>query len=239
MSFTLYSPVMDDNGYLPSNYTCDTTSIVDPCKDGVSPPLAWTSAPNGTMQFMITMTSLSVDNDDNDYFAADPSKETRYDWFLYNISSNTSFLTANTSDGVVGGTYPHDPYFCYLPPCSSGPGSRNYTFSIYAFNSYVDVDVLNSVDDDRPTGYSVIGKMYDNGLSDYFLGSANFTVHSTNEYASSSSFTWSPRDTLIAIIVVSVALLVGCCVGVYFYFFAGQINSYQSLPQTEEQEDDQ
>ena len=101
------------NATLPIAYTCDGQST--------SPPLAWSGAPTGTAQYAVLMSTI-------------PSQgATKYNWVLYGIPSSVTSIAAGTTAGTVGqaddgaGTN-------YAPPCSAGPGLKQYTFTVYALS---------------------------------------------------------------------------------------------------------
>ncbi|HEX6927113.1 MAG TPA: YbhB/YbcL family Raf kinase inhibitor-like protein [Longimicrobiaceae bacterium] len=77
MSLTLTSSAFTPNGPIPSQYTCDGVDI--------SPPLAWSGAPEGTRSFV-----LIVDDPD----APDPAapKTTWVHWVLYDVPADTHEL---------------------------------------------------------------------------------------------------------------------------------------------------
>jgi phosphatidylethanolamine-binding protein (PEBP) family uncharacterized protein len=102
------------NATLPVTYTCDG--------DAKSPPLTWTGAPSNTVQFALLMTTIPTGG------------STKYNWVLYNIPATTTQITTGSSVGTVGqaddgaGTN-------YAPPCSQGPGLKQYTFTVYALSA--------------------------------------------------------------------------------------------------------
>lgn len=83
------------------------------------------------------------------------------DSYIFSVSSQKLFrisiyssLPEDAHDiGLFGGTSPGKPRYSYNPPCSQGPGFKNYTFTIYALSQPI-LQVLNysdvrvSADDD-------------------------------------------------------------------------------------------
>ncbi|MFO0093265.1 MAG: YHYH protein [Gemmatimonadaceae bacterium] len=135
------------NRVLPFTYTCDG--------DAKSPPLAWSGAPAGTTQFALLMTTI-------------PSQgSTKYNWVLYGIPSGTVSIPVGTSVGTVGqaddgaGTN-------YAPPCSQGPGAKEYTFTLYALSSAPSLDGANPA---QVTGATLV-----NAIADRTLAKATLTV---------------------------------------------------------------
>lgn len=137
-SFTIFSSSFDYAGSLNINYTCTALGV---SSGGNSPPLSWKNVPEGTVEFVLLMTSNYYD---------DNGGGLKYDWGLYNIPSTLTELPAgvsseksycNTDYGLCSGTTPEKPQYYYKAPCSDGAGARNYTFDVYALGE----PVLNHV----------------------------------------------------------------------------------------------
>lgn len=112
-SLALTSPEFMNAEEMPANASCDGA--------GISPALAWTGAPDGTKEFALLMTTLAKDG-------------TKYNWVLYGIPASTTSL-ANGSIGVgTAGLTSNGPNLAYSAPCSSGPGTKTYTFTLYALS---------------------------------------------------------------------------------------------------------
>jgi phosphatidylethanolamine-binding protein (PEBP) family uncharacterized protein len=111
--FLLTSPAFADGGTLPALYTCDGS--------GVSPPLAWSGAPEGTFEVALLMTTLAPDG-------------LKWNWVLYGIPAAATGLAEG---GVVGtaGLTSDGPELAYAPPCSQGPGPKAYTFTLHALSA--------------------------------------------------------------------------------------------------------
>ncbi len=109
----LSSSAFVDGGTLPVVYTCDGA--------GHSPPLAWTGAPAGTAQFALLMTTLALDG-------------TKFNWVLYAIPAGTASLAESTTGVGTAGVSTDGPELRYYPPCSTGPGAKTYTFTLYALS---------------------------------------------------------------------------------------------------------
>ncbi|MDN0074863.1 YbhB/YbcL family Raf kinase inhibitor-like protein [Crenobacter sp. SG2303] len=77
MSLTLTSPAFDAGGAIPPRYTCEGKNV--------SPPLAWSGAPDGTQSLV-----LIVDDPD----APDPAapRMTWVHWVLYNLPASLQEL---------------------------------------------------------------------------------------------------------------------------------------------------
>ena len=120
---TLTIPV-NTEGILPTTYTCNSSMYA------ASPPLTWNTSSillKLTQEFMVTMSTVDIFNNMD------------FNWGKYKIPSYLSNLEENTTVGVYAGVGKSDihPLFSYQPPCSSGPGWFNYTFSIYALSEVI------------------------------------------------------------------------------------------------------
>lgn len=112
-ALSLTSPVMEDGGAMPTTFSCDG--------EGISPPLSWGVAPDGTESYVLIM--------DHDTRGGD----TKWYWTLYNIPAAT---TAIEPDGTVGesGSNSVTRSNGYAPPCSKGPGEKIYRYHLYALS---------------------------------------------------------------------------------------------------------
>ncbi|MCX5859352.1 MAG: PKD domain-containing protein [Proteobacteria bacterium] len=115
--FTFTSSVFVDAGTLPQSYTCDDTLGMN----AVSPPLSWTGAPAGTVEFALMMTTIANDG-------------TKYNWVLFHIPGTATSLGKGTTGVGTAGQSTDGPELRYYPPCSSGPGAKTYTFTLYALS---------------------------------------------------------------------------------------------------------
>ena len=86
MPLSLTSPAFSNYGKMPKRYTCED--------EDVSPPLAWSGAPEGTKSF-----ALIVDDPD----APDPKapKMTWTHWVLYNLPPTTNGLLEAIGSGTL------------------------------------------------------------------------------------------------------------------------------------------
>jgi len=82
MAMTLNSPAFQQNGYIPSKYTCEG--------EDVSPPLAWEGVPKSAKSLV-----LIIDDPD----APDPKapKMVWVHWLVYNMPPDTKSLPENVS----------------------------------------------------------------------------------------------------------------------------------------------
>lgn len=119
--FVVSSPDMA-NATLPTTYTCDGSAI--------SPPIAWSGAPSGTTGFALIMTTIPQPG------------QVKYNWLLYNIPAATSAAAAGTTVGTLG-VADDGGGLAYAPPCSQGPGLKQYTFTVYALSSAPNLSALS------------------------------------------------------------------------------------------------
>ena len=109
----LTSQAVDAQGNLAVDFTCDGTSA--------SPPLEWQGVPEGTKSFALCMWHIA------------PDKEKSY-WILYNIPAHVTKLAKNSQK--IGTLGPNDKKRAdYDPPCSKGPGLKEYHITLYALSA--------------------------------------------------------------------------------------------------------
>ena len=157
--FQLGSTSFPANGTLPDIYTCKLGMGT-----GVSPPLNWTAAPEGTVDYLVAMW-----------------KQSGYMWSVYNIPTNVTYLEANNTLYMNGGSVSFNgsssafSLFTYDEPCSKGPGSKKYVFYIYAFSKLVLPTLDNlGIDPSDINPITIVDIMSDN-----ILGVASLTSHFT------------------------------------------------------------
>jgi phosphatidylethanolamine-binding protein (PEBP) family uncharacterized protein len=149
-TFTLLSDIDVDGAELPADFTCDGS--------GFSPALSWSNAPAGTKEFALLMSTITVDN------------ETKYNWVLYHIPATTTGFVENSSGVGTTGMGSHGASLAYEPPCSQGPGSKLYTFTLYALSS---TPQLSAAAD------QVTGEVLTEAISSITLGSATLNMSYT------------------------------------------------------------
>lgn len=114
-TLTLSSSAFTNNGRLPIIYTCDGSSV--------SPPIAWTDVPAGTMSYAVTMHHVPASGEKHVYL------------LLYNLSNTIANIAANTSGIGIFGINTVNGKQSYSPPCSQGPGDKLYTLTVYALSA--------------------------------------------------------------------------------------------------------
>lgn len=129
-NFMLTSPAVGSDSLLPRDYTCEGRSS--------TLPLAWSGAPDSTRSFVLVMHHEASLTDIHCY------------WIVYNIPSSLHFLPENMSEtGTLGKNSVNDRQE-YAPPCSQGPGPKQYILTLYALSRPVSLDV-DGAEVDRPT----------------------------------------------------------------------------------------
>lgn len=115
------SPIFDNNGLVPTPYTCNGLNI--------NPPLEIHDVPKETKSFVLVVLDMSVT----------PSPWIH--WFVYNIPPSTTRIAegsipSGATEGYANGGKPG-----YEGPCPRYfKGTHRYLFSIYALNSTLDID---------------------------------------------------------------------------------------------------
>jgi Raf kinase inhibitor-like YbhB/YbcL family protein len=127
MAMSLNSPAFQQNGHIPSKYTCEG--------EDVSPPLAWEDAPSGAKSLV-----LIIDDPD----APDPKapKMVWVHWVVYNMSTDTKSLPENAGKiGLPPGTslglndFKKTGYGGPCPPI----GRHRYFHKLYALDITLDL----------------------------------------------------------------------------------------------------
>jgi phosphatidylethanolamine-binding protein (PEBP) family uncharacterized protein len=113
--FTAYSAAFENNGTLPRLYTCDSL--------GCSPPVVWENAPSGTKAFALTMHHIPDSGDKHVYMV------------LYNIPPSINAIPQAVQGTGTFGINTVNGGMSYTPPCSSGPGAKVYTITVYALSA--------------------------------------------------------------------------------------------------------
>lgn len=123
-SFRVYSAGVDENGRLATTYTCDG--------DSINPPLRWQGAPKGTQYFAVLMDHAAPEGP-------------HWYWTLYNISPSTHYIAPGSNAGTVGSNSINH-LAQYAPPCSKGPGEKDYIVHVYALSEPLVFDKNAEVD---------------------------------------------------------------------------------------------
>lgn len=135
------------SGILPAKYTCDGAAA--------TLPLRWRNAPPGTVEFAVVMHHEPGPGDAHWY------------WVLYHIPANVTSLSENSVGvGVLGANSVNDRNE-YAPPCSKGPGPKEYIYTVYALDASPHFEVApEQIDRDALLA----------AMSGHVLASARFAV---------------------------------------------------------------
>ncbi|UUO21961.1 YbhB/YbcL family Raf kinase inhibitor-like protein [Colwellia sp. M166] len=141
----LFSPAFLDNQVLPVQFTCEG--------DGISPPLNWQGVPDDAKSLVLIMDHMPIDHRPNKNPPPLRHKEAktkkpeglRWYWSVYNIPASVSGIASGANVDVSSNKENEQPVGTfgsnvvndnneYAPPCSKGPGLKNYTFHLYALS---------------------------------------------------------------------------------------------------------
>ena len=120
-TFSLKSPVLSNGGRLPQDFTGDGL--------GVTPPLEWTTPPNGTQGFAVIMHHI------------DPEGKTKWYWTLFNIPAEVRSLPRNVQNVGISGNNSVNEKVGYAPPHSKGPGDKTYILTLYALSAPLRISI--------------------------------------------------------------------------------------------------
>jgi Raf kinase inhibitor-like YbhB/YbcL family protein len=120
-TFALTSPDLPADERLPVEYTCDG--------EGSTLALNWSGAPEGTKSYAVIM-----------HHVAAPG-EVHWYWVLYNIPTDVTSLAKNVSGIGTLGNNINNGLTKYSPPCSKGPGDKEYIFTVYALSAEPELSV--------------------------------------------------------------------------------------------------
>jgi len=122
-SLQISSDAFDDNGDIPSEFSCEG--------EGISPPLRWSSLPENTKSLVLLVTDEDIPTPGFSLFKI-------VHWVLYNIPRDVTELGSGVTDValselgiVVGPNWSRE--MCYYPPCPVS-GRHRYVFRLYALD---------------------------------------------------------------------------------------------------------
>ena len=90
----------------------------------------------------------------------------KWNWVLYGIPATVTSLARNRSGVGTAGLTSDGPLLAYSPPCSQGPGSKTYTFTLYSL----------SASPALPPASQVTGAVLTAAIADRTLASASMNV---------------------------------------------------------------
>lgn len=125
-NFAIASTTLEDGGIMPQGYSCDG--------NGTSPPVSWSGAPYGTQSYAVVMHHEAAPDDIHTYL------------ILYNIPAGTTHIDAGQTSVGTFGVNTVNGQKEYTPPCSQGPGLKDYTITVYALSGLPSISVEATVD---------------------------------------------------------------------------------------------
>jgi phosphatidylethanolamine-binding protein (PEBP) family uncharacterized protein len=120
--FILSSPAIGQDSLLPADYTCKGA--------GSTLPLRWQGVPSGTVSLALIMHHEASSTDIHCY------------WIIYDIPPETDSLQQNVKGIGIPGINSVNCKAEYTPPCSQGPGIRDYIFTLYALSEKPVMEVV-------------------------------------------------------------------------------------------------
>ena len=136
-----------NNGAYPKVFTCDSS--------GFSPGLQWSNAPTGTNSYAITM----------HHFPPTYPIESKHVYLvLYNIPSTVTSIVNNSKSIGAFGINTVDSKNAYTPPCSQGPGAKQYILTLYALSAAPTISVAASQTTMDVLLASIRGKILDSTI---------------------------------------------------------------------------
>ncbi|MBW3660590.1 MAG: YbhB/YbcL family Raf kinase inhibitor-like protein [Gemmatimonadetes bacterium] len=134
MAFDLTSPAFDEGDAIPVRNSCDG--------EDVSPPLAWSDAPDGTEAYALTLTD------------PDAPGGTFTHWVLYDLPGHAAELPEGVGDAPrlenLGSALQGQNDFGetgYGGPCPPAGSSHRYVFTLYALDAPAGLDAGASRED--------------------------------------------------------------------------------------------
>jgi Raf kinase inhibitor-like YbhB/YbcL family protein len=122
-SIQISSAVFEDNGDIPSEFSCEG--------EGISPPLKWSNLPEGTKSLVLLVTDEDLPTPNFGLFKI-------VHWVLYNIPSDLTGLDSGVTSaelnklGIeIGANWSRETE--YHPPCPVS-GRHRYVFRLYALD---------------------------------------------------------------------------------------------------------
>jgi len=121
-SMTLSAPKLIDSKTLALDNSCDGV--------GIAPTLSWSNIPTGTKSLAVTFDTLPG--------PVRPGEAATQDFnhlVIYDLSPTSTGLDGKLTSGILGKNFKGT--IGYTPPCSQGPGLKEYTFNLFALTSEI------------------------------------------------------------------------------------------------------
>tara|TARA_R110001583_G_scaffold6774_10_gene34066 strand:- start:300 stop:857 length:558 start_codon:yes stop_codon:yes gene_type:complete len=126
-NFTLTSPAFENGGTLPADLRCTRDG-----GDGASPPIIWTSIPEGTKSLALIMHHYPRGKSEG------TDAPSQY-WLLWNIPVKTTGIERGNPLSIgTEGSDKDGRHTGYTPPCSPSGQQHEYTITVYALNAELD-----------------------------------------------------------------------------------------------------
>jgi phosphatidylethanolamine-binding protein (PEBP) family uncharacterized protein len=124
-SLIVTSSSTDTNGLLDKEITCDGS--------GVSPAISWSAGPAGTLSYVVLMDTIPGPARPGE---TEPLNHTYL--ALFNVPANVrSIGQGSLTQGTLGLNFKSK--VGYEPPCSQGPGIKEYTIRVLALSSMISI----------------------------------------------------------------------------------------------------
>lgn len=145
------SPTFENNGEIPSRFTCD--------EEGINPPLVFSDVPEGAKSLVLLMDDPDIPEIAKNKF----NIEVWDHWVVFNIPPETKVIKENSvPNGIVGKTTRGENK--YVPPCPPDREHR-YFFKLYALDTILELDsnatkqdVLNAIKEHILSEAELIGR---------------------------------------------------------------------------------
>jgi len=123
-SFALTSSNLTEGAAFADKYTCAAAGF----EGSLSPALAWTAGPQGTLSYAITFIDVTLTQ------GAQPS-DLGYHWVIYNIPPSTLSLPEEFMDAASIGAAANREYLGPCPNFGGGTEMHTYEFTVYALDT--------------------------------------------------------------------------------------------------------
>lgn len=132
--FKVSDPAIGADGLLPVANTCDGESV--------SPALNFSGIPKGAKSLTVIMHGIPGPARPGE---TEPSAHVY--WTVYNLPATTKAVAQGTTGGAMVGHNFKDNSLAYTPPCSQGPGLKDYTITAYALSSRLTIPANSATRD--------------------------------------------------------------------------------------------
>lgn len=127
-TLSLTSTAFANGASIPSQYTCDA--------ENVSPPLAWSGAPVGTVSLVLIMDDPDIPS----VFKEQRGIDSFDHWTLFNIPPEATSIAQATTVGELGANGAgQNAYTGPCPPREYEPSEHRYFFRLFALDAMLDL----------------------------------------------------------------------------------------------------